>query len=270
MGETLLRRCKLLINICVPIVVVSFIGLIAFKHVRATATRNEEIKESPKAISDNINLDDVLLVELEKGVVIILMLPDDAPFHVQRIRTLVREGFYDGLTFHRVIKGFMAQTGDPTGTGMGGSKFGKLYAEINKRKHVRGTVSMARSSDINSADSQFFIVTGDYFPHLDGQYTIWGTVVQGMELIDNLANSSNEKNGLVINPDKIVKMLLMKDLNYNYEGDTDEQKENRRMTRIEMLRNIDEFKKMNDEMSKGKEDSGCLLDKIVDLNSKLE
>ena len=130
-------------------------------------------------IPDNLELNDVLLMELEDGVVVIQMFPDKAPWHVYRIKLLVREGFYDGLTFHRVIKGFMAQTGDPTGTGTGGSKFGKMYAELNDIKHTRGTVSMARAEDINSADSQFFIVTGNYFQHLDGQYTAWGKVLDG-------------------------------------------------------------------------------------------
>ena len=143
------------------------------------------------SIPHDIELNDLLLMELEDGVVVIQMFPDKAPWHVYRIKLLVREGFYDGLGFHRVIKGFMAQTGDPTGTGTGGSKFGKMYAEINDIKHTRGTVSMARASDIDSADSQFFIVTGEYFQHLDGQYTAWGKVLSGMEYVDNLKSSNN-------------------------------------------------------------------------------
>ena len=142
-------------------------------------------------VPDDIELNNILLIELEKGIVVIEMYPNVAPWHVQRIKMLVREGFYNGLGFHRVIKGFMAQTGDPTGKGTGGSKFGKLQAEISDLKHVRGTVSMARASDIDSANSQFFIITGTYFSHLDGQYTIWGKVLIGMDLIDNLKSSTD-------------------------------------------------------------------------------
>ncbi|MBR2141029.1 MAG: peptidylprolyl isomerase [Rickettsiales bacterium] len=209
-------------------------------------------------------------MELEDGVVVIQMFPDKAPWHVYRIKLLVREGFYDGLTFHRVIKGFMAQTGDPTGTGTGGSKFGKMYAELNDIKHTRGTVSMARAEDINSADSQFFIVTGNYFQHLDGQYTAWGKVLDGMELIDNLKSSNNDDNGLVKNPDKIVKMRLGQDLNFNYEGDTEEQIKNRRLERLDMLRNLKELKKINDQINSEKNDNTCLLDRIFELNGELE
>ncbi len=221
---------------------------------------------------DNIDLNNILLMELEGGVVVIEMYPDVAPWHVQRIKMLVREGFYNGLGFHRVIKGFMAQTGDPTGTGKGGSKFGKLQAEISDLKHVRGTVSMARASDIDSANSQFFIVTGTYFSHLDGQYTIWGKVLIGMDLIDNLKSSTDENNGLVKNPDKIIKMYLGQDLNYNYENDTEELMENRKKERIELIKNINEFKKLNDEYNKDKsaEEKRDLLDVIIELNSELE
>jgi peptidylprolyl isomerase len=236
----------------------------------------EKIKLSMKAseaggeIPDDIELDNILLIELEKGVVVIEMFPDKAVGHVQRISMLVREGFYDGLTFHRVIKGFMAQTGDPTGTGNGGSKFGKMYAEINDMKHTRGVVSMARASDLNSADSQFFVVTGDHFEHLDGQYTIWGRVIQGMDLIDNLSSSSNERNGLVANPSKIIKVILMRDLNYNYEGDSEGQKEIRRVSRIEILRNLREFKKIYDETDEIRNTDACLLDRIIKMNGELE
>ena len=220
----------------------------------------------------DIELNNILLIELEKGIVVIEMYPNVAPWHVQRIKMLVREGFYNGLGFHRVIKGFMAQTGDPTGTGTGGSKFGKLQAEISDLKHVRGTVSMARASDIDSADSQFFIVTGDYFPHLDGQYTIWGKVLIGMDLIDNLNSESDDNNGIVKNPDKIIRMYLGQDLNYNYEGDSEELKEKRKNERIELIRNINEFKKINDENNKNKPDEEKinLLDVIVELNAELE
>ena len=209
-------------------------------------------------------------MELEKGIVVIQMYPDKAPWHVYRIKLLVRENFYDGLSFHRVIKGFIAQTGDPTGTGTGGSKFGKMYAEINDLKHTRGTVSMARAEDINSADSQFFIVTGNNAKHLDGQYTIWGKVIVGMDLIDNLKSSTNENNGLVKDPDKIIKMKLGQDLNFNYEGDTEEQINNRRQERIEMLKNLKELKKINDQINAEKGSYTCLLDRIFELNAELE
>lgn len=218
----------------------------------------------------DIELNDLVLMELKDGVIVIQMYPNKAPWHVYRIKLLVKEEFYNGLTFHRVIDGFMAQTGDPTGTGTGGSKFGKMYAEINDMKHTRGAVSMARAGDINSADSQFFIITGNYFPHLDGQYTIFGRVISGMNLVDNIKSSTNEENGLVKNPDKIIKMVLGQDLNFNYEGDTDEQKENRKKERVEILRNLKELKKINDKINKEKGEDTPLLDRIFELNAELE
>ena len=227
-------------------------------------------KASEKSIPEDIELNDLLFMELKDGVVVIQMFPDKAPWHVYRIKLLTKEGFYDGLTFHRVIDGFMAQTGDPTGTGTGGSKFGKMHAEINDMKHTRGAVSMARANDLDSADSQFFIVTGDYFQHLDGQYTIWGRVIAGMDLVDKIKSSTNSENGMVKNPDKIVKMALGQDLNFNYEGDTDEQKENRRMERIEMLKNLKELKKINDKINEEKGEHTPLLDRIFELNGELE
>ena len=126
--------------------------------------------------------ENTLLLKLKDGDVLIQMYPDVAPNHVARIKELVREGFYDGLKFHRVIDGFMAQTGCPLGTGTGGSGK-KLKAEFNKRPHLRGTVSMARAMDPNSGDSQFFICFADA-PWLNGQYTVWGEVTSGMEYVD--------------------------------------------------------------------------------------
>jgi peptidylprolyl isomerase len=126
--------------------------------------------------------EDTLLMETSKGPVVIELRPDLAPQHVARIKELARQGFYDGLKFHRVIDGFMAQTGCPQGTGTGGSGK-KLKAEFSAEKHVRGTVSMARSSDPNSGDSQFFICFGEA-PWLNNQYTVWGQVIDGMEAID--------------------------------------------------------------------------------------
>ena len=221
-------------------------------------------------IPADVELNDLILMELEDGVVVINTFPDKAPGHVYRIKLLIREGFYDGLAFFRVIKNFMAQTGDPTNTGTGGSKFGKMYAEINDLKHTRGMVSMARASDINSADSQFFIVTTDYAPHLDGEYTIWGQVIGGMELIDNLKSSTDDQNGMVNNPDKIVKVILMQDLNYNYEDDTEELIESRRLERISMLNNLNELKKINDQINEEQGAKTSLLDRILELNENLE
>ena len=153
--------------------------------------------------------ENTLYLDLEYGRVVIAMRPDLAPNHVARIKKLVRQGFYDGLTFHRVIAGFMAQTGDPQGDGTGGS--GKrLRAEFSNEWHVRGTVSMARARDPNSADSQFFIT---YAPQrgLDGQYTIWGEVVSGMKYVDKIKKGTGPS-GMVRDPDRIVRMQVAADV----------------------------------------------------------
>ena len=142
--------------------------------------------------------EDTMIVETTQGRVAIAMRPDLAPGHVARIKELVRKGFYDGVAFHRVIEGFMAQTGCPQGTGTGGSGQ-KLKAEFSNEKHVRGTVSMARAQNPDSADSQFFICFQDS-PWLNGQYTVWGNVTEGMENVDKIKRGEP-----VINPDKIVK-----------------------------------------------------------------
>jgi cyclophilin family peptidyl-prolyl cis-trans isomerase len=131
--------------------------------------------------------------------------PDLAPNHVTRIRELVGEGFYDGIVFHRVIDGFMAQTGDPTGTGTGGSDKPNLKAEFTRTPHVRGTCSMARSNHPDSANSQFFICF-DTAPWLDGKYTVWGEVIEGMEHV--AAIKKGDGDGAVIDPDKIISMTL--------------------------------------------------------------
>ena len=157
------------------------------------------------------NMENTLYLDLKDGRVVIRMLPDVAPKHVARIKELVRSGFYNGLTFHRVIDGFMAQGGDPSGNGTGGSGK-KIPAEFTKKySHKRGAVSMARAQDPNSADSQFFIVTADS-TYLDGQYTIWGYVISGMEFVDNIKKGNSMQNGLVQNPDKIVKMTIASDV----------------------------------------------------------
>jgi peptidylprolyl isomerase len=147
-----------------------------------------------------------IYLDLKDGRVTIALRPDLAPKHVERIKKLVHEGFYNGLTFHRVIQGFMAQTGDPTGTGSGGSKYPDLPAEFTKTPFQRGTLGAARTSDPNSANSQFFICLEDA-PHLNGQYTVFGQVVDGMQYVDKIKKGA-PGSGQVFNPDKIVKMQL--------------------------------------------------------------
>ncbi|MDE2383717.1 MAG: peptidylprolyl isomerase [Alphaproteobacteria bacterium] len=141
-----------------------------------------------------------------KGRVVIELRPDLAPGHVARIKELAREKFYDGVVFHRVIEGFMAQGGDPTGTGMGGSKKPDLKAEFSKESHQRGVCSMARSSNPNSANSQFFICFGDA-SFLDKQYTVWGKVSEGMDVVDGIKRGEP-----VRQPDKIATMRVAADL----------------------------------------------------------
>jgi peptidylprolyl isomerase len=153
--------------------------------------------------------ENTLYMDVPFGRVVIAMRPDLAPNTCAQIKALVRRGFYDGVPFHRVIEGFMAQTGDPTGTGSGGSGH-KLKAEFSSEKHVRGTLSMARTSDPNSADSQFFIMFAPA-PSLDNQYTIWGEVTSGMEYIDKIKKGDPGRNGMVTNPDKIIKMQVAAD-----------------------------------------------------------
>ena len=148
--------------------------------------------------------EDTMILDTTKGRVVIAMRPDLAPGHVARIKELVREGFYDGIVFHRVIDGFMAQTGCPHGTGTGGSGK-KLKAEFNKEPHVRGTVSMARAGDPNSGDSQFFICFADA-PFLNKQYTVWGRVIEGMENVDAINRGEPPRQ-----PDTIVTMRVAAD-----------------------------------------------------------
>ncbi|MCF6303108.1 MAG: peptidylprolyl isomerase [Devosiaceae bacterium] len=148
----------------------------------------------------------VLDLVLESGTVKIMLRPDLAPNHVSRIIELSESGFYDGIVFHRVIEGFMAQTGDPTGTGMGGSELPDIKAEFSDRSFERGTLGMARSQDPDSANSQFFIVFGDA-AFLNGEYTLFGKVIEGMELVDAIRKGAGN-NGEVTNPDRIVSMRL--------------------------------------------------------------
>lgn len=152
----------------------------------------------------------LIYLELKDGRVVIQLRPDLAPGHVARIKELVREGFYDGLKFHRVIDGFMAQTGDPRGDGTGGSKKPDLKAEFNAEPHSRSAVSMARTSDPNSANSQFFIVFQDS-RFLDRQYTVWGRVIAGMDFVDKIKRGAGQS-GAVRDPDSIVRMRVAADV----------------------------------------------------------
>jgi peptidylprolyl isomerase len=154
--------------------------------------------------------ENTLYLDLKDGRVVIELRPDLAPKHVARIKELTRKGFYDGVVFHRVIDGFMAQGGDPTGTGTGGSGV-KLPAEFSKQPFVRGTVGMARAASPDSADSQFFICFAPA-PFLDGKYTVWGQVTKGMEYVDKIKKGSEGANGQVDNPDKIVRMRIAADV----------------------------------------------------------
>lgn len=154
--------------------------------------------------------ENTLYLDLKDGRVVIELRPDLAPNHVARIKELCRQGFYDGLLFHRVIAGFMAQTGDPRGDGTGGSGQ-KLKAEFSRAPHLRGTLSMARAMSHDSADSQFFIVLAPA-PHLDGQYTVWGRVVEGMDFVDMIKKGDSNRNGAVTAPDRILHLRVAADV----------------------------------------------------------
>lgn len=175
------------------------------KKIGVSATRAKKIKHSYQ-VKDAEN---ALLLKLKDGDVVIEMYPEDAPEHVKRIKELARAEFYNGLKFHRVIDGFMAQTGCPYGNGTGGSGK-KLKAEFNRNPHKRGTVSMARSMMPDSADSQFFICFADC-PWLDGQYTVWGEVTSGMDVVDKIKRG-NGPNGSVSEPDEIISLQVIADL----------------------------------------------------------
>jgi peptidylprolyl isomerase len=162
------------------------------------------------ACAQTTDPENTIYLDLKQGRVVIKLLPDVAPKHVERIKTLARQGFYDGTPFHRVIEGFMAQGGDPTGTGTGGSKLPDLPLEASQRHFVRGVCGMARSSDPDSANSQFFIMFAPA-PSLDGKYTIWGQVVSGMEYVDQIKRGSGG-GGTVSDPDRIVHMRVAADV----------------------------------------------------------
>ncbi len=168
-----------------------------------TATTDEAT-----AASDPEN---TLVMELEHGTVVIEMLPEVAPKHVARIKELTREGFYDGIVFHRVMAGFMAQTGDPTGTGRGGSGQ-NIDAEFSSEPYLRGTLGMARSQSPNSADSQFFITLAPA-RFLDNQYTVWGRVIEGMDAVDQIKKApAGSQSGSVDDPDKMIRMRVKADI----------------------------------------------------------
>ena len=156
-----------------------------------------------------LDAENALYLDLAFGSVVIALQPDVAPKTCEQIKKLVRAGFYNGIVFHRVIEGFMAQTGDPTGTGAGGSGH-PLKAEFSAEPFTRGVVAMARTSDPNSADSQFFIMYAAA-PQLDGKYTIFGHVHSGMEFVDKIKKGDTASNGKVTNPDKIIKMQVVAD-----------------------------------------------------------
>ncbi len=179
----------------------SFIAILAISGI---------ILWSNIAMAEIKDPENTLILELKDGDVIIEMKPDLAPNHVKRIKELVRDGFYDGLKWHRVIDGFMAQTGDPQGNGTGGSGQ-NLDAEFSDANHIRGTVSMARATPPNSADSQWFICL-DKASHLDGQYTVWGQVVDGMEHVDKIRKGDKMANGTVDTPDTIMSLKVAADV----------------------------------------------------------
>ncbi len=154
--------------------------------------------------------ENILYIDLKSGRVAIQLRPDIAPNHVARVKKLAREGFYDGLLFHRVLDGFMAQTGDPEGTGGGGSKYPDLKGEFSSEPFVEGTIGAARTSDPNSANSQFFICLGEA-SHLNGTYTVWGKVIRGMERVHEIKLGDRRGNGLVENPDRMLKMQVAAD-----------------------------------------------------------
>ena len=177
----------------------------------ATFMIGQNMSETARAQTPELDPENTIYMDIKYGRVVIQMFPDIAPKAVERIKTLSREGFYDNTPFHRVIEGFMAQGGDPTGTGTGGSNLPDLPAEFTTKRHfVRGTCGMARTQDPNSANSQFFIMFAPA-PHLDGQYTIWGQVVQGMEFVDKIKRGSGGS-GTVQNPDRINHMRVAADV----------------------------------------------------------
>jgi peptidylprolyl isomerase len=163
------------------------------------------------ALADTPDPENTLYMDLKQGRVVILLLPDVAPKHVAQIKTLARQGFYDGTPFHRVIDGFMAQGGDPTGTGTGGSKLPNIPPEFSQLHFVRGAVGMARASDPGSANSQFYIMFAPA-PSLDGQYTIWGRVISGMQYVDEIKKGTGPNGKVLGEPDRIIHLRVAADV----------------------------------------------------------
>jgi len=164
----------------------------------------------PAAFAQTASPANTMVITTDKGEIDVALRPDLAPKHVEQIKALTKEGFYNGVVFHRVIDGFMAQTGDPTGTGTGGSERPDLKAEFSKEPFKRGTVGMARSSSPDSANSQFFIMLADG-DFLNGQYTVVGQVTKGMDVVDKIKKGSESDNGQVENPDKMVAVKMASD-----------------------------------------------------------
>jgi peptidylprolyl isomerase len=162
------------------------------------------------ANAEDSDADNTVILTTKHGKIVIRLRPDLAPKHVAQIKELVKRKFYDGIVFHRVIEGFMAQTGDPTGTGSGGSDLPNLPAEFTDTPFKRGTLGMARAGDPNSANSQFFICFADA-PFLNGKYTVFGEVTSGMDVVDKIKKGSTADNGAVTDPDKILKMRMAGD-----------------------------------------------------------
>lgn len=182
-----------------------FLSLIAIVTVSLLASHPLRAQ----SFDNKLNLENFLYLDTKYGRSVIVLYPEAAPKHVERVRKLVREGFYDGLKFHRVIHDFMAQTGDPTGTGTGGSDLPDLKAEFNDILFNRGVIGAARTQNPNSANSQFFICF-QAAHHLNRQYTAWGKVVHGMEFIDQIKRGT-DRSGMVAEPDIIVKMVVAAD-----------------------------------------------------------
>lgn len=193
------------------VVVFGAVGLLnaSTQHTTASAVAPAKASEAKitKAAAEDTKPIQVVM-KLKDGPVHIELRPDLAPKNVAQVKTLIEKGFYDGLTFHRVIKGFMAQTGDPTGTGTGGSKMPDLPAEFTDTPFKRGVIGMARTQDPNSANSQFFICLGDA-PWLNGKYTVIGSVTSGMKYVDDIKQGDPNNNGKVDNPDKIISMRVV-------------------------------------------------------------
>jgi peptidylprolyl isomerase len=177
----------------------------------APAAQPPQAKPAPAALPKGVDPQNAIFIDTKSGRIAIKLRPDLAPKHVERIKQLAREKFYDNVPFHRVIAGFMAQTGDgQNGDGTGGSKYPNLPAEFSNVPYARGIVGMARTSDPNSANSQFFIMLAEN-PGLNGKYTVVGEVVSGMDVVDKIKKGPEAQNGAVTNPDKITRMQVAAD-----------------------------------------------------------